>query len=37
VPHISNSSDEDTGYVAIIRCRLTLNDGLPPLKTWRIA
>jgi hypothetical protein len=36
-PLISNSSDEDIRYFAIIRRRLASNDGLPPLKTFGIA
>jgi hypothetical protein len=32
-PLISNASDEDSWYVAIIRRRLTSNDVLPPLET----
>jgi hypothetical protein len=36
-PLISNSSDEDIRYFAIMRCRLTSNDALPPLKTCGIA
>jgi hypothetical protein len=36
-PLISNSSDEDIQYFAIIRRRLTSIDGLPPLKTCGLA
>jgi hypothetical protein len=34
---MSNSSDEDIWYFAIIRRRLTSSDALPPLKTCGIA
>jgi hypothetical protein len=36
-PLISNSSDEDIRYFAIIRRRLTSTDALPPFKTFGIA
>jgi hypothetical protein len=36
-PLISNSSDEDSRYFAIIRRSLTSNDGLPPFKACGIA
>jgi hypothetical protein len=32
-PLISNSPGDDIRYCSIIRCCLTSNDGLPPLKT----